>query len=82
MVLAGITMTPIPAFAYSLLYGERRLLSVANSTHQDVRDMLRAAGRRRLRVEVERFAFGELDRALRRLSEGKVQGAAVLLSAG
>ncbi|MFH1724540.1 MAG: zinc-dependent alcohol dehydrogenase family protein [Elusimicrobiota bacterium] len=78
LALAGITMTPIPSMPYSLLYWERRLVSVANSTRADVRDFLALAGRRRLRMEIERVPFEEAPAALARLKEGAVQGAAVL----
>lgn len=79
LALAGVTMTPIPEMDYSLIYGERRLTSVANSTPQDVRDMLKAAGRKRLHVEVERYAFEDAVKAMVRMEEGRVQGAAVLV---
>src|SRR5207249_2157104 len=43
IALAGITMTLIPAMDYSLLYHERTVRSVANSTRDDVRECLRLA---------------------------------------
>ncbi|MBI4679614.1 MAG: zinc-dependent alcohol dehydrogenase family protein [Elusimicrobia bacterium] len=82
LALAGITMSPIPAMDYGLIYGERRLVSVANSTRQDIREFLALAARRRLRVETESFPFEAAPEALRRLKEGKVRGAAVLVRTG
>ncbi|MFA5137620.1 MAG: zinc-dependent alcohol dehydrogenase family protein [Elusimicrobiota bacterium] len=78
LALAGITMTPLPAMPYSLIYGERRLLSVANSTRQDVLDFLRLAGGRKLRIQTEVFPMSEAPSVLRRLKQGEVHGAAVL----
>src|SRR5207253_7844905 len=40
LALAGITMSPIPQLDYSLLYHERIIRSVANSTRQDCREFL------------------------------------------
>ncbi|MBI5624729.1 MAG: zinc-dependent alcohol dehydrogenase family protein [Elusimicrobia bacterium] len=80
LALAGITMTTLPAMDYSLLYGERKLVSVANSTRADIRDFLSLAGKVRLKVETETFAFEEAPEALLRLKKGLVRGAAVLLA--
>ena len=76
--LAGIYMSPIPSISYDLLYSERTVRSVANSTRQDARDLLCLAGEIPIRTEVEAFRLEEANRALVRLKERRVQGAAVL----
>jgi propanol-preferring alcohol dehydrogenase len=43
LVLGGIHMSPIPSFAYELLYHERMVRSVANNTRQDGIDFMRVA---------------------------------------
>ena len=43
VVCAGIHMTDIPAFPYELLYGERKVLSVANLTRDDGHEFLKLA---------------------------------------
>ena len=43
VVCAGIHMSDIPSFPYGLLWGERKLVSVANLTRQDGLDFLRIA---------------------------------------
>ena len=40
LALAGITMSAIPEMDYELLYHERVVRSVANSTREDVRSLL------------------------------------------
>jgi propanol-preferring alcohol dehydrogenase len=76
--LAGIYMSPIPETEYGLLYHERTLRSVANSTRQDVEDLLALAAAVPLRTEVEAHPLERANQALEALRQGCVQGAAVL----
>jgi propanol-preferring alcohol dehydrogenase len=77
--LADITMTPIPEIDYdSLLYDERILRSVANSTREDGRDFLRLAAEIPVRTEIEIFDLEQANRALQAVKHSKVHGAAVL----
>jgi propanol-preferring alcohol dehydrogenase len=78
LVLAGITMSAIPKFDYSLLYYERHLRSVANSTHQDVREFLDLAAQARLQTEIEIFPLEKANLALQKLKRSEVNGACVL----
>jgi propanol-preferring alcohol dehydrogenase len=79
VALAGIHMSPIPALEYTLLYGERTVRSVANSTRQDVVDLLSAAGEAGVKTEVESFAFDEANLALRRLKNSEITASAAIL---
>jgi len=77
--LAGITMTPIPQIDYdSLLYHERILRSVANSTRADGRDFLRLAAEIPVRTEIEVFDLEQANQALQAMKHSKVHGAGVL----
>jgi len=78
IAIAGITMTPIPALDYSLLYQERTVRSVANSTRQDVLDLLKLASDIPIRTEVHTFPLDEANRALHLLKESRFRGAGVL----
>jgi propanol-preferring alcohol dehydrogenase len=78
IALAGITMTPIPSFKYDLIYWERMLRSVANSTHEDVRQLLDYAGRIPIKTEVSEFGLEEVNKVLKMMKESKIQGGAVL----
>jgi alcohol dehydrogenase, propanol-preferring len=78
VALAGIYMSPVPAMDYRLLYHERTLRSVANSTRADCRELLALAPRVPIRTEVEVFPLEEVNRALLLLKQSRIQGAAVI----
>ena len=79
VVCAGIHMSDIPAFPYSLLWGERSLRSVANLTRRDGEEFMRLAPLARVRTEVRRYPLADANSALGDLREGGLNGAAVLL---
>lgn len=81
VVCAGIHMSPIPAFPYEILWGERILRSVANLTRKDGEEFFELAHRVPLRVEVETLPLARANQGLERLRAGLVQGAAVLVPA-
>ena len=78
VALAGITMTPIPEMDYSLIYGERIIRSVANSTRQDARELLELAAQVLVRTEVTPYPLEEANRALADMKHSRVEGAGVL----
>lgn len=78
VALGGIHSSPIPSFDYQLIYGERVLRSVTNSTRLDAIELLRSAAAIPVRTEVERFPLEEANEALRAVKESRVRGAAVL----
>lgn len=78
VTLAGITMSSIPQMDYSLLYFERVLRSVANSTRDDVRDCLQLAGEIPLRTEVEVLPLEQANEALLALKQSRIRAAGVL----
>ncbi len=78
VALAGIHMSPIPEMPYELLYHERVLRSVANSTRQDVRDLLEAAEQIPIRTATQTFSLEQANQALLALKQGEVRGTAVL----
>lgn len=79
VVCAGIHMSDIPAFPYRILWGERRIVSVANLTRRDGDEFLALAPQVPVRTEVTRFPLVDANLALQRLRHGELQGAAVLL---
>lgn len=81
VVCAGIHMTPIPSFAYEMLWGERVVRSVANLTRADGEEFLRLAGRVPLRITTETLPLERANDALALVRSGRVRGAAVLLPA-
>jgi propanol-preferring alcohol dehydrogenase len=79
VVCAGIHMSEIPAMAYSLLWGERQLVSVANLTRQDGIDFLRLAPEIGIVTKTRTYALTDANRALDDLRAGRLEGAAVLV---
>ena len=78
VTLAGITMSEIPAIAYDLIYHERILRSVANSTRQDARDFLDLAAKAGVKTEIQRYDLGDVNRALDDMKHSRIRGAAVV----
>ncbi|MBI1199220.1 MAG: zinc-binding alcohol dehydrogenase family protein [Phenylobacterium sp.] len=78
VVCGGIHMSDIPAFPYDLLWGERRLVSVANLTRGDGLEYLPLAARAGVRPRVAAYPLAQANRALDDLREGRFAGAAVL----
>ncbi len=79
VVCAGIHMSDIPAFPYEILWGERRILSVANLTRRDGEAFLALAPRVPVRTHVETFGLEQANEAISRVREGRIEGAAVLV---
>jgi propanol-preferring alcohol dehydrogenase len=82
VVCAGIHMSDIPVFPYSILWGERSIRSVANLTRHDGEEFLRIAPEVPVRSEVELYPLPRANEALDALRSGKVRGAAVLIMQG
>ncbi|HJV84918.1 MAG TPA: zinc-dependent alcohol dehydrogenase family protein [Noviherbaspirillum sp.] len=79
VVCAGIHMSDIPAFAYSLLWGERTVCSVANLTRADGEAFFALAAAMEIRTSPLAFPLEQANEALAALRAGKFDGAAVLL---
>lgn len=79
VVCAGIHMSDIPAFPYSLLWGERELVSVANLTRQDGAELVELAARAPIATQVTRYDLADANRALADVRGGRLDGAAVLV---
>jgi alcohol dehydrogenase, propanol-preferring len=78
VVCAGIHMSDIPAFPYSLLWGERTVRSVANLTRADGEAFFALAGELDIRTSPVAFRLEQANEALAALREGQFEGAAVL----
>ena len=79
VVCGGIHMSDIPSFPYALLWGERRVQSVANLTRADGADFLDLAARTPIRAEVKTYSLEHANEALGDLRAGRLEGAAVLV---
>ena len=81
VVCGGIHMSDIPSFPYALLWGERRVESVANLTRRDSEEFMRLATDIRIQTHAQPFALENANDALNALRNGRLQGAAVLVHA-
>ncbi len=78
LAINAIHMSPIPEMPYHLIYHERTLRSVANSTRQDAEDLLEVAAEIPIRTEVHAFPLEEANQALQALKASRIDGAAAL----
>lgn len=78
VVCAGIHMSDIPSFPYALLWGERRVVSVANLTRRDGDEFIALAPKIPVRTRVVAFPMAQANDALAALRNGTISGAAVL----
>lgn len=79
VVCAGIHMSDIPRFPYSLLWGERTLRSVANLTRADGEAFFALARDIGIRTAPVAFPLEQANQALAALRAGEFDGAAVLV---
>ncbi|MCP4408591.1 MAG: zinc-dependent alcohol dehydrogenase family protein [Gammaproteobacteria bacterium] len=79
VVCAGIHMSDIPSFPYSILWEERIVRSVANLTRRDAEEFLALAPKVPVKTHVQRYSLSEANTALEDLRHGRLRGAAVLV---
>jgi propanol-preferring alcohol dehydrogenase len=79
VVCAGIHMSDVPSFPYSILWGERCVVSVANLTRADGEAFIALAGQAGVRTHVTPYPLAQANDALAALRDGKLTGAAVLV---
>ena len=79
VVCAGIHMSDIPSFPYSLLWQERELVSVANLTRKDGDTFFTIVPKVGIVTETVRYPLSKANEALSDLRAGRLQGAAVLV---
>ncbi len=79
MAIAAVYLDSVPALSYSSdLYWEKSIRSVANSTRQDVRELISLAEEIPLIPEVKVYPVDRANEAFARLKQGAIHGAAVL----
>jgi propanol-preferring alcohol dehydrogenase len=79
VVCAGIHMSDVPRFPYSLLWEERQLVSVANLTRADATEFLRLVPSMAIVTTTKTYPLAEANQALADLRAGRFNGAAVLV---
>ncbi len=78
VVCAGIYMSDIPQFPYSILWEERSVKSVANLTRRDGEEFLALAPEVPVKTEVQVYPLEKVNEALDDLRHGRFNGAAVV----
>jgi alcohol dehydrogenase, propanol-preferring len=79
VVCAGIHMSDIPSFPYSILWEERELKSVANLTRNDGEEFFAIVPQAGIVTQTVPYPLERANEALSDLRSGKLQGAAVLV---
>jgi propanol-preferring alcohol dehydrogenase len=79
VVCAGIHMSDIPSFPYSILWEERELKSVANLTRKDGEEFFAIVPQAGIVTQTVPYPLERANEALADLRSGKLQGAAVLV---
>ncbi len=78
VVCAGIHMSDIPSFPYSILWGEKSVQSVANLTRRDGEEFLALAPKIPVETKVTAYPLEKTNEALDDLRHGRFDGAAVI----
>jgi propanol-preferring alcohol dehydrogenase len=79
VVCAGIHMSDIPRFPYSLLWEEREVVSVANLTRGDGEEFFRIVPQAGIVTTTKSYPLARANEALSDLRDGRLEGAAVLV---
>jgi propanol-preferring alcohol dehydrogenase len=78
VVCAGIHMSDIPSFPYSILWGERAVCSVANLTRADGEEFLALAPKIPIKTSVHLYSLDNANNALEELRAGRYTGSYVI----
>lgn len=78
IVSAGIYTTPLPGFDYSLIWPEKCLTSIANTTRANVRAFLKVAAEFKIKTRVNEYKLEDVNQALLNIKNSKVSGSTVL----
>ncbi len=79
IVCAGIYTTPLPGFDYSLIWPEKCLCSIANTSRDSVRSFLRIAAEIKIKTRVNEYPLADINRALLNIKNSKVSGSTILI---
>ncbi|MGE0409190.1 MAG: zinc-dependent alcohol dehydrogenase family protein [Amphiplicatus sp.] len=82
VVCAGIHMSDIPSFPYSILWRERAVTSIANLTRRDGEEFLEIAPAAQVKTSIRIYDLTRANEALGDLRHGRFAGAAVLTMSG
>ncbi|MCB1114359.1 MAG: zinc-dependent alcohol dehydrogenase family protein [Chlamydiia bacterium] len=78
VISAGIHMSDIPSFPYSLLWGERAMTSVANLTRDDGKAFMELANKHPIHAKTTVYPLEKANEALHAIRDGSLEGSLVL----
>jgi len=78
LVSAGIYASSLPGFDYSLIWPEKSLTAIANTTRHNVRDFLSIASEIKIQAKTNVYALEEVHTALLNIKHSKVSGSTIL----
>lgn len=78
VISAGIHMSDIPSFPYSLLWEERIMTSVANLTREDGKQFFELISKVPLKIKITTYPLEKANEALGAIRDGSLEGSAVL----
>jgi propanol-preferring alcohol dehydrogenase len=78
LAINAVHLEKVPEMDYGLIYWEKKIVTVANSTRQDADEFVRLAAKIPLDVSTEVYPLADANRALLDLKGGRIQGEAVL----
>lgn len=78
LAINAIHLDRMPAFDYDLLYWERTMRSVSNSTRKDAEEFLSLAAAIPIRTHPVAYRLEQANEVLQALKRGRISGAAVL----
>lgn len=79
VICAGIHMSDIPSFPYSILWEEKMVRSVANLTRQDGREFLALAEKINIQTITTTYRLDQINDAIIDFKAGKIPGTAVII---
>ena len=79
VVCCGIHMSDIPSMPYSILWGEREIVSIANLTRADALEFFPVARLAGVKTRTVAYPLEKANKALNDLRCGRLNGAAVLV---
>jgi propanol-preferring alcohol dehydrogenase len=78
LAVNAVYASQVPAFPYQLLYGERKIVSVANATREDGSEFMRLAQKIGIQSTVRKYPLADANTALLDLKNGRIEGQAIL----
>jgi propanol-preferring alcohol dehydrogenase len=78
LISAGIYASPLPGFAYSLIWPEKTLTAIANTSRRNVRAFLAIASQFKIKASTTLYPLDSVHEALLNIKHSKISGSTIL----